>query len=97
MGQKINPIGFRLETVKNSPQWQSSWYAGTKKYATYLLEDKNIRDYVQKKFYSAGIVSIRIERSVKKMKLTLVGMMLHKRVIFLKRGWITCMLRQPEI
>ncbi len=72
MGQKINPIGFRLETVKNSPQWQSSWYAGTKKYATYLLEDKNIRDYLQKKFYSAGIVSIRIERSVKKMKLTLV-------------------------
>ena len=40
MGQKINPIGFRLETVKNSPQWQSSWYAGTKKYAVYLLEDK---------------------------------------------------------
>ncbi len=72
MGQKINPIGFRLETVKNSPQWQSSWYAGTKKYAIYLLEDKKIRDFLQKKFNSAGIVSIRIERSVKKMKLILV-------------------------
>lgn len=72
MGQKINPIGFRLETVKNSPQWQSSWYAGTKKYAVYLLEDKNIRDFIQKKFSSAGIVSIRIERSAKKIKLILV-------------------------
>lgn len=72
MGQKVNPIGFRLETVKNSPEWQSSWYAGKKKYGTYLLEDKNIRDFIQKKLYSAGIVSIRIDRSVKKIKLTLV-------------------------
>ncbi len=72
MGQKINPIGFRLETVPNSPQWQSSWYANSKKYGIYLLEDKKIRDYLQKKFSSAGIVSIRIERSVKKMKLILV-------------------------
>jgi len=72
MGQKINPIGFRLETVKNSPQWQSSWYANAKKYSIYLLEDKNIRDFLQKKFNSAGIVSIKIERSVKKIKLILV-------------------------
>jgi small subunit ribosomal protein S3 len=72
MGQKINPIGFRLETVKNSPQWQSSWYANAKKYPIYLLEDKKIRDFIQDKFNSAGIVSIKIERSVKKIKLTLI-------------------------
>lgn len=72
MGQKINPIGFRLETVTNSPQWQSSWYANSKKYGIYLLEDKHIRDFLQKKFNSAGIVAIRIERSVKKMKLILI-------------------------
>jgi len=72
MGQKINPIGFRLETVTNSPQWQSSWYANSKKYGIYLLEDKKIRDYLQNKFNSAGIVTIRIERSTKKMKLILV-------------------------
>ena len=72
MGQKVNPIAFRLETVKNSPEWLSSWYAGKKKYSTYLLEDKKIRDFVQKKLYSAGIVAIKIERSVKKIKLTLV-------------------------
>ena len=72
MGQKVNPIAFRLETVKNSPEWLSSWYAGKKKYPILLLEDKKIRDFVQKKLYSAGIVAIKIERSVKKIKLTLV-------------------------
>jgi len=72
MGQKVNPIAFRLETVKNSPEWLSSWYAGKKKYPIYLLEDKKIRDFVQKKLYSAGIVAIKIERSVKKLKLILV-------------------------
>jgi len=72
MGQKVNPISFRLETVKNSPEWQSSWYAGKKKYGAYLLEDKNIRDYLEKRLYSAGVVAIRIERSVKKIKLILV-------------------------
>ena len=72
MGNKINPIGFRLETVKNSPEWQSSWYADKKKYPQLLVEDKKIRDFIQKKLSSAGIVSIRIERSVKKVKLILV-------------------------
>lgn len=72
MGQKVNPIAFRLETVKNSPQWLSSWYAGKKKYGQYLLEDKKIRDFLQNKLSSAGIVTIRIERSVKKLKLILV-------------------------
>jgi len=72
MGQKVNPIGFRLEAVKNSPEWQSSWFANAKKYPIFLLEDKNIRDFLQKKIYSAGIVNIRIERSVKKIKITIV-------------------------
>lgn len=72
MGQKVNPIGFRLEAVKNSPEWQSSWFANAKKYPIFLLEDKRIRDFLQKKIYSAGIVNIRIERSVKKVKITIV-------------------------
>lgn len=72
MGNKINPIGFRLETVKNSPEWQSAWFADKKKYPLLLVEDKKIRDFIQKKLSSAGIVAIRIERSVKKIKLILV-------------------------
>lgn len=72
MGQKVNPIGFRLEATKNSPEWQSSWFANSKKYPILLLEDKNIRDFLQKKIYSSGIVNIKIERSVKKIKITIV-------------------------
>ncbi|MFA6361468.1 MAG: 30S ribosomal protein S3 [Candidatus Shapirobacteria bacterium] len=72
MGQKVNPIGFRLETVKNSPEWQSSWFANARKYPIYLLEDKNIRDFLQKKLYSAGVVSLQIERSVKRIKIIIV-------------------------
>lgn len=72
MGQKTNPLAFRLETHKNSPEWQSSWYANKSKYSLYLLEDKKIRDYLQKRLYAAGIVATRIERSVKKIKINLI-------------------------
>jgi len=72
MGQKVNPISFRLETTKNNPEWQSSWYADAKKYPQLLIQDKNIRDYLQKKLYSAGVVALKIERSTKKIKLIII-------------------------
>ncbi|MCL4384432.1 30S ribosomal protein S3 [Patescibacteria group bacterium] len=72
MGQKINPVGFRLEQIKSGPQWQSAWFASKKKYPQLVVEDKKIRDFISKKLYSAGIVAIRIERSVKKIKIILV-------------------------
>ena len=72
MGQKVNPTGFRLETTKNSPEWQSSWYADKKKYPLLLMQDKTIRDYLQKKLYSAGVVALRIERSTKRLKLIII-------------------------
>ncbi len=72
MGQKVNPVGFRLEQIKNGPIWQSAWFASKKKYAGLIGEDKKIRDFVGNKLYSAGVVTIRIERSVKKIKITLL-------------------------
>lgn len=72
MGQKVNPTGFRLETTKNSPEWQSSWYADKKKYPVLLMQDKVIRDYLQKKLYSAGVVALKIERSTKRIKLIII-------------------------
>lgn len=72
MGQKVNPISFRLETTDTSPEWQSSWYANKKNYSKFLLQDKKIRDFLQKKLYSAGIVAVRIERSNKEVKITLI-------------------------
>ncbi len=65
MGQKVNPIGFRLGTVKT---WESRWYAG-KNYAEYILEDHKIRKFVKKKLFHAGISRIEIERSSKRVKL----------------------------
>ena len=72
MGQKVNPAGFRLQSHADAPRWLSSWYATKKNYAAYLHEDKKIRDYLQKKLYSAGVVLTRIERSAKKIKIILV-------------------------
>ncbi len=65
MGQKVNPIGLRLGIVRT---WESRWYAG-KKYAAYILEDHNIRKFVKKKLYHAGISKIEIERSSKRVRL----------------------------
>ncbi len=65
MGQKVNPIGLRLGIVKT---WESRWYAG-KKYADYILEDYNIRKFLKKRLYHAGISKIEIERSSKRVRL----------------------------
>ncbi|MDJ0781920.1 MAG: 30S ribosomal protein S3 [Desulfosarcinaceae bacterium] len=66
MGQKVNPIGLRLGIVKT---WESRWYAGKKKYADYILEDHNIRKFIKKKLFHAGIARIEIERSAKRVRL----------------------------
>lgn len=65
MGQKVNPIGLRLGIVKT---WDSRWYA-EKDYAKYILEDYNIRKFLKKKLYHAGISKIEIERSSKRIRL----------------------------
>jgi small subunit ribosomal protein S3 len=65
LGQKVNPIGLRLGIVKT---WESRWYAD-KKYSDYILEDYNIRKFVKKKLYHAGISKIEIERSSKRVRL----------------------------
>ncbi len=65
MGQKVNPIGLRLGIVKT---WESRWYAG-KNYAEYILEDYNIRKFIKKRLYHAGISKIEIERSSKRVRL----------------------------
>jgi small subunit ribosomal protein S3 len=65
LGQKVNPIGFRLGIVKT---WDSRWYAD-KNYAEYILEDYRIREFVKKKLYHAGVSRIEIERSSKRIRL----------------------------
>ena len=65
MGQKVNPISLRLGIVKT---WESRWYAG-KNYADYIIEDYNIRKFIKKRLYHAGISRVEIERSSKRVRL----------------------------
>ena len=59
MGQKVNPIAFRLGFNKT---WSSQWYSDKKSFGDFLLEDIKLRDYIKKKFYHTGIPDIRIYR-----------------------------------
>jgi len=67
LGQKVNPIGLRLGINKN---WNSRWYAD-KNYRSLLYEDLEIRGYLKKKLYHAGISHIDIERAVNKAKVNI--------------------------
>ena len=59
MGQKVNPHGLRVGIIKD---WDSKWYAEGE-FSDYLVEDYNIRKYLKKKLFSAGISKIEIERA----------------------------------
>lgn len=67
MGQKTNPIGFRVGIIRG---WDSNWFE-SKSYAAKLLEDKKIRGYVRKRLQKAGISSIIIDRTSKNIILTI--------------------------
>ena len=67
MGQKVNPIGFRLGIVKG---WDSNWYGG-KTFAEKLVEDEQIRKYVLARIPKGGISKIIIERTIKRVTLTI--------------------------
>ncbi len=59
MGQKTHPIGFRTGIYLD---WESRWYATKKDFARLLKEDREIRTFIRKEFYGAGIPRIEIER-----------------------------------
>lgn len=68
MGQKTNPIGFRL--VRNK-KWRSNWYANKQEFGNLLLEDKMIRDYLLKKLANASVSKIVINRMSEKVEVTI--------------------------
>jgi small subunit ribosomal protein S3 len=67
MGQKINPVGFRIGLT--SEGWKSRWFADSKKYKEFIAEDLKIRDILMKRLKSAGIAGVEIERSINKVKI----------------------------
>jgi len=67
LGQKVNPVGLRLNITRT---WESIWYAG-KDYSRNLYEDQEIRKYLKKRLYHAGVSRIIIERTGEKLRIKL--------------------------
>ncbi len=65
MGQKVHPIGFRLGINR---AWDSRWYSG-KDYAAFVYEDHDIRKYLKKRLFQAGVSRIEIERAAKRVRI----------------------------
>ncbi|MFZ9097089.1 MAG: 30S ribosomal protein S3 [Methylophilaceae bacterium] len=69
MGQKINPIGFRLGVQKN---WSSKWFTNSKNYPALLINDIKVREFLNKKLVNAAVSKIIIERPAKNAKVTIM-------------------------
>jgi len=70
MGQKVNPIGLRLGINRN---WESRWYPSFDSAAANLGEDYKIRTFLKKELYYAGVANIIIERTAKRLRVTIVA------------------------
>jgi len=68
MGQKVNPHGLRVGVIKD---WDSKWFAGKREFGDQLVEDYNIRKFVKKNCYAAGVAKIGIERKQKRVYITI--------------------------
>lgn len=66
MGQKVNPIGFRLGVIRT---WDSRWYAKGKQYQVNFREDYRLRKFIKDKLKHAGVAKIEIERAANKVKI----------------------------
>jgi small subunit ribosomal protein S3 len=70
MGQKVSPHGLRVGIISD---WDSKWYADKKNFASYLIEDNRIREFIKRKLYAAGISKTVIERTAEtKIKVTVM-------------------------
>ncbi len=68
MGQKVNPHGLRVGVIKD---WDSRWFAKDNAFGDILVEDYQLRKYLKKRLYEAGIPKIEIERDANKVKINI--------------------------
>jgi len=68
VGQKVNPKGLRIGIIRD---WDAKWFADKKSFAGLLKEDQDVRKYIKKKLFAAGIARIQIERAANKMKVSI--------------------------
>ena len=66
MGQKVHPTGVRVGIIKD---WNAKWYADSKNFADYLVEDQKIRKFLKKKLYTAGIQKLKLKEQQNLLKL----------------------------
>src|ERR1700675_3812266 len=81
MGQKINPIGFRLAVKRN---WSSRWYASKRNFAPMLAEDIKVRSFLKKKLAHASVGGVLIERPAKEARITFFSA--RRGVVIGKKG-----------
>lgn len=99
MGQKTNPIGFRVGIIRS---WNSRWFA-EKDYAIALHEDYKIRNFLKKKLYHAAVSNIIIERAINKIKVNIhsarVGLIIGKKGVEIEalKAELTKMLSGREV
>lgn len=67
MGQKVNPVSFRLGVIRG---WDSNWYGGKKGFSDKLVEDHDIRNYIVARLPKGGISKIVLERTLKRITVT---------------------------
>lgn len=68
MGQKVNPNGFRVGVIRD---WNARWYADKRTFADNLIEDQEIRKFIKKRLFNAGISQVEIERAAKRVKINI--------------------------
>jgi len=68
MGQKVNPIGIRLGITRD---WTSRWYANSRTFPSYLLQDWQVRQFLKKKLAEASVSGIHIERAARRANITI--------------------------
>jgi len=72
MGQKTHPIAFRLAKRDSDLDWESKWFASKRDYPGLIGKDLKIRKFVEERVKTAGLVSLKIERINKKIRITLL-------------------------
>jgi small subunit ribosomal protein S3 len=87
VGQKVHPVGFRLGINRT---WNSRWFAGSE-FASFVIEDNEIRRFLRKRLSQAGISKIEIDRATDKVRLRIYtsrpGIIIGKRGVEKGRKW----------
>jgi small subunit ribosomal protein S3 len=98
MGQKVNPVGFRLGITR---EWTSKWYASTKNFPSYVHTDFQVRELLKKKLAEASVSRIQIERAARKVNITIhtarPGIVIGKKGEDIEklRGQVSKMMKMP--